>query len=313
MKNKGKILSPILLLLAAYIWGLAFTAQKAASAVPTFALMAIRCSLAAVFLLIIIPLFDKLRHTGRHLFSKRGLDFSKTELIGGAVCGIFISSASIFQQFGISGGTDAGKAAFITALYVVIVPVFALLFKKHSPLSSWIAVAVALVGFYLLCIDGEFSIAPTDLLILLCAAVFAMHIIAIDHFSPRCDGIRMSCIQFAFAAVVSLLLSLIFEPGWDFAVIGENMLSLLYLGIASSGIAYTLQILGQRDTPPAVASIILSLESVFGVLMSALLLKERMSAREYVGCAIVLVAVILAELDIKALLAAWVGRKRPKS
>ncbi len=271
MKSKGKFLSPVLLLLAAYIWGLAFTAQKAAAAVPTFALMAIRCSFAAVFLLAVIPLFDKLRHTGRHLFSRRGLDFTKTELIGGAVCGTFLSSASIFQQFGISGGTDAGKAAFITALYVVLVPVFALVFKKRSSINSWVAVAIALVGFYLLCIDGEFKIAPTDLLILLCAAIFAMHIISIDHFSPKCDGIRMSCIQFAFAATVSLILSLIFEPGLDFAVIGENMLSLLYLGIASSGIAYTLQIIGQRDTPPAVASIILSLESVFGVVMSALI------------------------------------------
>ncbi|MBQ8719805.1 MAG: DMT family transporter [Clostridia bacterium] len=307
MKNKGKWLSPVLLLLAAFIWGIAFTAQKAAAAVPTFALMTVRSSFAAVFLFAIIPIFDKLRRTGRQLFSKRGLDFTKSELIGGAVSGVFISCASIFQQFGISGGTDAGKAAFITALYVVIVPVFALIFRKRSPISSWIAVAVALVGFYLLCIDGEFKVAPTDLLILLCAAVFAMHIIAIDYFSPRCDGIRMSCIQFLFAALVSAALSLVFEPRLDFAVIGENFLSLLYLGIASSGIAYTLQILGQRDTPPAVASILLSLESVFGVLMSALLLGERMTPREYIGCAIVLCAVLLAEIDFKA-----IGKSRKK-
>ena len=152
MKSKGKFLSPVLLLLAAYIWGLAFTAQKAAAAVPTFALMAIRCSFAAVFLLAVIPLFDKLRHTGRHLFSRRGLDFTKTELIVGTVCGIILTAASAFQQTGIGDGTDAGKAAFITALYVVLVPMISLLFGKKTPINVWLSVGIAAVGFYLLCI-----------------------------------------------------------------------------------------------------------------------------------------------------------------
>ena len=276
MTDTRKYLSPVLMLAAAFIWGLAFTAQKAAVAVPPFALMAIRCSFAALFLLAIIPIFDKIRHTGRHVISKRGLDFTKTELIGGVCCGAFLSLASFLQQFGISGGTDAGKAAFITALYVVLVPVFALVLGKRSSARCWVAIVIAVVGFYLLCVDGELKISAPDLLILLCAAVFAMHIIVIDRFSPRCDGIRLSCVQFFFGALVSAALSLIFEPGVGAVVIGENILSLLYLGIGSSGIAYTLQIVAQRDTHPAVASIILSLESVFGVLMSALILKEIM-------------------------------------
>jgi len=290
-----------MMLFAAAIWGFAFSAQKAASHIPPFTLNTARSLLAAVFLFLLIFILDKLLKNGRRLISKRGLDFNRTELVGGAICGVILSLASLLQQSGIGSGTDAGKAAFITALYVVLVPVFSLVFGKRAPMNAWISVGIAVVGFYLLCIKGDLSLEFSDTLVLLCALVFTLHILAIDKFSPKCDGVRMSCIQFAVATVLNLLCALIFEPPIDPAAIGSAAWSILMLGIGSSGIAYTLQIVGQRGVNPAVASVILSLESVFGVIGSAFLLGEKMTEREYAGCAIVFIAVILSQLDFNSL------------
>ena len=174
--------------------------------------------------------------------------FNKNELIGGAICGLILTIASAFQQFGIGDGTDAGKAAFITALYVLIVPIFALFFGKKSPINVWISVGIAIVGFYLLCIKSDFSIVPSDMLILLCAVIFAGHIIAIDTFSPKCDGVRMSCVQFFVAFVLNTILTFIFDSPIVPSAIVTALPALLYLGICSSGIAYTLQIVGQGMT-----------------------------------------------------------------
>ena len=157
--------------------------------------------------------------------------------------------------------------------------------------------AIAVVGFYLLCIKDDFTLGFSDALVLICALIFATHIIAIDRFSPHCDGVRMSCIQFLTAFIMNSVLALIFESPVNFALICEKLPSLLYLGICSSGIAYTLQIVGQRHVNPAVASIILSLESVFGVIGGALFHGEIMSEKEYFGCVIVFAAVILAQIS----------------
>ena len=290
--------------LAALLWGLAFTAQKNASALKPFTLGASRNIVATIFLLVVIVFLDRFLKTGRRLFSReKPVDFSKQEIIGGIICGIILTVASAFQQSGLSDGTDAGKAAFITALYVVIVPIIYSLMGKKSPLNVWISVLIAVVGFYLLCIKDDFSILPSDSLVLICALIFAFHIIAIDRFSPRCDGVRMSCIQFLTSFILNAVLALIFEGPIDFAGIWECVPSILYLGICSSGIAYTLQIVGQRDANPAVASVILSLESVFGVIGGAIILGEKMELREYFGCAIVFIAVVLSQLDIGAMLA----------
>lgn len=297
-----KYISPILLLIAAIIWGFAFSAQKSAADVPPFTIGAVRSSFATVFLFIIIPMLDKAKKNGRKLvYNRCKLDFTKYELIGGALTGSILTAASALQQSGIGDGTDAGKASFITALYVVIVPIYGIFIKRHSPLNVWLGVGIAVVGFYFLCIDGSFGIAPSDLLVLLCALVFALHILTIDHFSPKTDGVRMSCIQFAVATVLNLILAFIFESSIDLRLVWDNILPLLFLGIGSSGIAYTLQIVGQKGVNPALASLLLSLESVFGVVGSAIFLNETMKAREYIGCAIVFVAVILAELDFKAI------------
>ena len=295
-----KFLSPALLILAAAIWGFAFSAQKAAEAVSPFTLTACRSVIAGLFLIPVIMLFDKLGGKGRKLFQRgKAPNFNKSELIGGILSGVILGTATLFQQFGLSTGGDAGKTAFITALYVVLVPLISLFFGKRAPLNVWISIGISVVGFYLLCITGDFGIALPDLLVLVCALIFSFHILLIDHFAPACDGIRMSCIQFFTSAVMTGVLALLFDPVPDIELLVQNLFPILYLGIASSGIAYTLQILGQKGTPPAVSGILLSLESVFGVLGSAILLGERMSTREYVGCVVIFLAVILSQLDFK--------------
>ena len=296
-----KIIAPILCLIAAMIWGFAFTAQKDAAILPAFTVGAARNIFATVFLLILIPILDKLGFN-KELNSKRKSFFSKQELIGGVICGVILTSASAFQQIGLGDGTDAGKAAFITALYVVLVPIISAFTGKRTPLHVWISVGIAAVGFYFLCIKGDFTITPSDLLVLVCSIIFALHIIAIDYFIPHSDGVRMSCVQFFTAFVLNLILALIFELPIDFSAALSALPALLFLGIGSSGIAYTLQIVAQRDINPTVASIIFSLESVFGVVGGALVLGETMTLREYIGCIIVLFAVILSQLDFKQII-----------
>ena len=299
MNSLKKIIPPLLCLTAAMIWGFAFTAQKGAAMLDAFTVGSLRNIFATLFLLAVIPLFDKMKQkaTGE----KRKKFFTKTELLGGAVCGIILTAASAFQQTGLQDGTDAGKAAFITALYVVLVPVISLALGKRTALSVWISVFVAAIGFYFLCIKGDFTLTPSDTLVLICALIFALHIIAIDRFSPSSDGVRLSCVQFFVSFILNSILVLIFEFPISTEALGEALPSLLYLGVCSSGIAYTLQILAQKDINPAACSVILSLESVFGVIGGAIFIGERMTGREYLGCAIVFFAVILSQIDFAAI------------
>ena len=299
---KKKYISTALLFAAAVIWGFAFAAQDSASNMGAFTLGFARSVVAGIFLIGVIIAFDKITGSERRLISKRGIDLNKTEIIGGVIIGAVLTAASAFQQLGINAGTDGGKAAFITALYVILVPIYALALNKNAPANVWISVAIAVVGFYLLCIKDDFSIAPSDLLVIAAAMIFPIHILTIDHFSPRCDGIRMSMVQFFTAAVLNLAIALAVEGAGELTTVLPNLLPVLYLGIGSSGIAYTLQILGQKDVNPAVASIILSLESVFGVIGTALFLGQTLTLREYVGCAVVLIAVILSQIDLTAVL-----------
>lgn len=301
MSKFKKIISPAILFVAAMMWGFAFSAQDSASNVPPFTLGAARSLLASVFLVSLIPIFDKAKKSDRRFFSKHGIDFNKYELISGTICGVTLAVASFFQQTGINQGTDAGKAAFITALYVVLVPVYALALKKKSPLRVWISVVIAIVGFYFLCIDGEFNVALSDIYVLLCAIVFPVQILAIDVFTDRCDGLRMSSVQFITATLVNIILALIMEMPIAFSEIGASIGAILFLGIVSSGIAYTMQIIGQRGTNPAVASVIMSLESVFGVIGAAIFLNQSLSTREYIGAAVVFFAVLLSQIDVKAI------------
>lgn len=295
----NKYISPILLLIAAIIWGFAFAAQDAASEMDAFALGFWRSLVAGFFLIAVIIALDKLLGTGRRLISKKGIDLNKTEIIGGMIIGTVLATASAFQQIGINRGTDGGKAAFITALYVVLVPIYALALRKKAPVNVWISIAIAVVGFYLLCITDDVTVAPSDILVVVSAMLFPVHILTIDRFSPRCDGVRMSMVQFFTAALINLVIALTTGGTASLSFTAPLLLPILFLGIGSSGIAYTLQIVGQKGVNPAVASIILSLESVFGVIGTALFLGQTLSAREYLGCAVVLVAVILSQIDLK--------------
>ena len=297
--NNRKYISTALLFVAAVIWGFAFAAQDAASDMGAFTLGFARSIVAGVFLVGVVIIFDKLLGTGRRLFSRRGIDVNKTELISGSIIGVVLVVASAFQQIGINSGTDGGKAAFITALYVVLVPVYALALKKRAPINVWLSIAIAVVGFYFLCIKSDLTVAPSDLLVIGASMIFPVHILTIDHFSPKCDGIRMSMVQFFTASVLNLIIALIAEGPREFGMILPNMMPILYLGIGSSGIAYTLQILGQKGVNPAAASIILALESVFGIIGTALFLGQMLTPREYLGCAIVLVAVVLSQIDLE--------------
>ena len=298
MKRLQKYISPALLVMAAMIWGFAFAAQSAAQEIPPFTIGAARSLFAAVFLIFVIILFDGISGNGRKLFSReKKIDFNRTELIGGVICGIVLALASFFQQEGINRGTEAGKSAFITALYVVLVPVYALALKKRAPINVWVSMPFAVLGFYLLCITESFTIVPSDAFVLICSLIFPIHILTIDKFSPMCDGIRMSCIQFFTAAVINTALALILESPINFVLIGDCIFPLLFLGIGSSGIAYTFQIIGQRGTNPSAASILMSLESVFGVVGGAIFLSESMKTREYIGCIVVFAAVIISQLD----------------
>lgn len=304
MKQKNSLLGALLCLTAAVVWGLAFSAQAIAlEEVGAATLNAARCLIAGFVLIPVILFFDGKKE--RRLFSiqsgKLRLDVRKKEWLGGAVCGILLGLATILQQLGLATEeTDAGKAAFITTLYVVIVPLFGLLRGKFPSLRIWLCIAAAVVGLYLLAVPVtggtlSFRLAYGDLLVLLCAVVFSLHVIAIDVFSEGTDGIRLSCIQFFCSAIVSSLVMLFTETP-TLAGLWAVMLPILYLAVFSSGVAYTCQIVGQQHLDVSVAPIILSLESVFGLIGGAIFLKETKTPLQYTGCAVVLAAVILSQL-----------------
>lgn len=290
-----------MLSLATVIWGFAFVAQKAAVILPAFAVGAFRSIIAAVFLLLILPLTDKITANGRSFFSKKTpFDINKKELLVGSLLGIILSIATSFQQKGLEQ-IDAGKVAFITALYVVLVPIFSVIFGKKPPFNVWLALPFAVVGFYLISMTSDTGLEVADFLVLICAVVFTFHILTVDRLSGGCDGVRLSLIQFAVSFIFNLVLSLIFDSTPTVGTILEAMPSLLFLGIGSSGIAYTLQILGQKNADASVASIILSMESVFGALGAALVFGSTLSQREYFGCGMVLFATIFAQIDFKSI------------
>ncbi|MFR9252913.1 MAG: DMT family transporter [Oscillospiraceae bacterium] len=284
-------------ILAAFIWGTAFVAQDlCADSIGAFAFNATRYFIAVLALLVVILISDKLKKNKPTLTAQEKKAANKQLWLGGLCCGAALAIASNFQQAGLVAGTDAGKAGFITALYVILVPVFGLFFKRKVSLPTWIAVVLSVVALYLLCIKGDFSLAPGDLLVLVCAVCFAVHILVIDHFTAYCDGVKLSCLQFLFAGIISTICMFIFEDV-DFAAILSCALPLLYVGIFSCGVGYTLQILAQKDSNPTVVTILLSLESVFAVIAGAIILKQQMTVREYIGCAIMFAAVILAQIQ----------------
>lgn len=295
-----------LLILTAFIWGTAFVAQsKGGDVLGAYTFNCVRSFIGAGILIPVIFLLEKLGFGGRKPSSKKE---KQTLWIGGIFCGVILCIASNLQQVGITMGTPAGKAGFLSACYIILVPILGIFLKKKCGWNIWIGVVLTIIGLYLLCMKGSFSLQKSDSLVILCALAFSFHILIIDHFSPLVDGVRMSCIQFLVCGLLSLIPTIVVEirtsplgvvswstpftsfPAWS---------ALLYAGVLSSGVAYTLQIVGQEDVNPTVASLLMSLESVFAVLAGWVVLHEYMSTRELSGCLLIFVAVVLAQVPIR--------------
>ena len=295
--------SPMLLLLTAVIWGVAFVAQSVGmDYVGGFTFNCVRSLIGSAVLIPCIFLLDRLKGNDgnkKQAAASSGSDPAqqKTLILGGICCGVALFVASNLQQFGIKY-TTVGKAGFITAMYIIMVPVIGIFLKKATGIKIWISVLLGVAGLYLLCITEGFSIGFGDLLVFLCAICFAVHILVIDYFSPKVDGVKMSCIQFFVCGILSGIAMLIFEQP-DFGAILQAWMPILYAGVMSCGVAYTLQIIGQKDMDPTIASLILSLESVVSVLAGWVLLGQKLSARELSGCVLMFTAIILAQLPEK--------------
>lgn len=300
MNHKLQLRNSFLLLLTAAIWGVAFVAQSVGmDYVGPFTFNMIRSVIGGIVLIPCIFLLDKISpKEKKELSAKEQKKERKTLLTGGICCGILLAFATNFQQIGIQY-TTVGRAGFITACYIIIVPLIGItFFKKKCRSTIWLAVILALVGLYLLCITEEFSIGYGDFLVLVCSFLFSLHILVIDYFSPLVDGVKMSCIQFFVCGIVSGIPALFTET-----IVWTNVLQawmpVLYAGVMSCGVAYTLQIVGQKNMNPTVASLILSLESCIAVLAGWIILGESLTSREVKGCILMFAAIVLAQIPEK--------------
>ena len=287
-----KLRGSLMLLTAAFIWGTAFVAQsKGMDYVAPFTYNAVRTLIGGVVLIPMVFLF------GQKSCRKASENNNKISFIGGIICGLVLFAASSFQQLGISL-TSAGKAGFITALYVVIVPVISIIFGQKSNLKMWICAFTAIIGFYFLCIKEGFRLSKGDLYVLICAVFYSVHIIVIDHFNSKgAEPVKMSCVQFFTAGSIMMICMFIFESPALSAVWAAKY-TILYAGVMSCGVAYTLQIIGQKYTESTAAALIMSLESVFAALAGWIILSEHMSMKEFAGCILVFAAVVFSQLDI---------------
>ena len=292
--NKTQIQHSLLLLLTAVIWGTAFVAQSVGmDYVGPFTFLCTRSFIGGAALLPVIAFMDRQKSEEARLEEKKP-ENRKVLIRGGILCGLALCFASAFQQYGILF-TTVGKAGFITACYIVLVPIAGIFFGKRCGINVWIGVILAVSGLYCLCITESLRIGTGDILVFICAFLFAAHILIIDHFTPYVDGVKMSCIQFFFCAILSGIGMLIFEQP-SFANILAAWKPILYAGAMSSGVGYTLQIVGQKGMNPAVASLIMSLESVISVIAGWLILGQALSGREIFGCVLMFGAIVLAQL-----------------
>ncbi|MCR4885554.1 MAG: DMT family transporter [Clostridiales bacterium] len=292
MKKKQWIGS-FLLLLTAMIWGTAFAFQRAGmDHIGPMTFTASRMTLAAAAVGGVSLL--RKRPPARTDEAKKR---ARSTLAGGAMCGTFLALASIFQQMGIVS-TPAGKAGFITALYILLVPVIgSVFFGRRNPWPVWLAVLLGVAGMYLLCVKERIALTPGDALLCVCAVLFSGHILCCDHFANRGDPVRISFVQFLTAALIAWAAAFLTEsPGWD--QLSSALVPILYCGVVSGGIGYTLQLVAQKYTDPTVASLLMSLEAVFAVIAGALLLNERMTGRELAGCGIMLAAIVIVQIPM---------------
>ncbi|MBO5207988.1 MAG: DMT family transporter [Lachnospiraceae bacterium] len=306
--NKFIARQSCLLFLTALIWGVAFVAQSAGmDYVGPFTFNAVRSLIGGIVLIPCIWILDRWKKKSgeaqtevdgqkfREQSTKVESDRAKRDLIiGGTSCGVLLFIASNFQQFGIQY-TTVGKAGFVTALYIVIVPILGIFLHRKAGAKIWLGVTLALCGLYLLCMQGNFSLQKGDFLVLLCAFSFSFHILVVDYFSPKADGVKMSCIQFLVCGILSAICMFLFETP-QISLVLAAWLPILYAGVMSCGVAYTLQIVGQKGMNPTIASLILSMESVVSVLAGWIILHETLSAKELMGCVLMFAAIILAQL-----------------
>lgn len=284
-----------MLLLAAMIWGAAFVAQSVGmDYVGPFTFQAVRQMLGCLVLIPIIILRDKAGSEPNR--PKAGKDYLL--LLGsGALCGLILFCACTFQQLGLLY-TTAGKSGFITALYIIMVPIVGVFLKRKAGLNLWVSVALSLVGLYFLCMDGSLSLGKGEALTLLCALCFTVHILFLDYVSPKVDGVRLACLQFFFCSIISVPFMLLTET-----VVLKDILAcwlpICYTGILSCGVGYTLQILAQKDTDPTLASIAMSMESVFAVVFGWILQGDALGGKEILGCVLMFAAIVLAQLPQK--------------
>ena len=310
-----KLRNTFFLLLTAMIWGAAFVAQSVSmDYIGPFTFICLRSVIGGLFLIPVIIVLDGIRKKSQnesanavsaenilHIETeeKQRLSWKNKQLIeGGIVCGIFLFFANCFQQTGIQY-TTVGKAGFITTFYIIIVPLIGLFFKKYCGILTWIGVVIALAGLYFLCITQKLTIQRGDALILCCSVLYAGQILAIDHYNPFVDGVKMSCIQFLTGGVLGAVFMFLFENP-SLAMILSAAGPILYTGIMSTGVGYTLQIVGQKGLNPTVAALILSLESVFSALSGYVFLHQVLTTKELIGCALMFIAIVLAQLpDIR--------------
>lgn len=313
--NKFVLRQSLLLLLAATIWGVAFVAQSVGmDYVGPYTFLASRSFLGAMVLLPVIyfrdrgkgrvttPATDHGAEAADELTNQvvRGKDMMQGRQLAfaGICCGICLFIASILQQIGIIY-TTVGKSGFITAMYIVIVPVLGIFLKKRAGIRIWCGVLLAVMGLYFLCMTpGSISIQKGDVLTGLCAVAFSFHILIVDYFAPKLDGVKISCVQFLTCGILAFIGMMLFEHPTTEAVLAA-WLPILYAGALSSGVAYTLQIVGQRGLNPTVASLLMSMESVISVIAGFIILKQALSVREILGCAIMFCAIILVQLPDK--------------
>ncbi|MBR3842684.1 MAG: DMT family transporter [Christensenellaceae bacterium] len=284
-----QIKASLLLLLTALIWGLAFVAQSSGMEyIGPFGFNAIRSLMGAM---VVLPLVLINRKKEAALPEK---DRQKFPFIGGILCGLLLFSASSLQQFGMVE-TTAGKAGFITAMYSVLVPILGLFIGKKTRLLVWVCAALSIVGFYFLCVTESFTVSMGDFLVFLCSVFFAVHILFVDKISPHANGVEISFMQLLMMSFLSFICTILFEE-LHLEDILACIVPLAYAGFCSMGIAYTLQIVAQKDADPTVASLIMCLESVFAVIGSALILGEEMNTREILGSILIFGAVVLSQL-----------------
>ena len=298
--KKQSMIGPLSLLIAAFIWGVTFVAQdKGAAHVQAFTFQTFR-SLVAVLALSSLVFFRDLTARKRGSYRPMTQREKKFLFLGGGVCGAILFTASGLQQFGIGNNiTSPGKDAFITALYIVFVPVLGLFLKKRSAPHVYLCVVVALFGLWMLCMSGS-AITLGDIQVILCAVAFSFHIMVVDAVAPHVDAVRLSCVQFSVVALLSLLCMLIFEHPTLAGILAAAG-AFVFAGLFSSGIAFTLQTVGQGHTPSTLASLIMSLESVFAVAASIILLPEipAPTLREWVGMVLIFAAIIFSQIPLK--------------